>query len=386
MEEMNEKFYKDPYLKEFDTEAVSCEPGKNGYEVILKDTIFYPEGGGQPGDRGTINDVKVLDTKRINGEVVHITEKEVIGKVHCVLDWDRRFDHMQQHTGEHIFSGMVHKYFGYENVGFHMGEKILVDFNGTLQEKDIEMLEREANQTIWNNNPIEVSFPNEEELRTLDYRSKKELSGKVRIVSIPSADICACCGTHVMYTGEVGLIKVLSFQKHKNGTRVEIVCGGRAFRQVCHIYNENQKISHLLSAPVDQTAMAVESLLENRNALQRRLSVYAQASLEKDFSEIRENEPFVLLFTEGADRNEIRRYANRIIDEKKAGTAAYINLEDNGNYSYLILSNTVPLREVGKVLNERLNGKGGGRDTFLQGSFQAEKEEIKKVMEEIFHA
>ena len=218
--EMNELFYQDAYLKEFDAKVIRCTACKNGFDVVLEDTAFYPEGGGQPFDTGTLDGIEVFNVQRDQHDVIHHYVKEALdeGKVvHGVIDWNRRFDFMQNHSGEHIISGLIHKHFGYENVGFHMGEVIQIDISGPLNWEQLMMIEREANDIIYQNIPVQITYPNNDELENIPYRSKKELQGKVRIVTIENADICACCGTHVRNTGEIGLIKILSFMKHKDG-------------------------------------------------------------------------------------------------------------------------------------------------------------------------
>ena len=204
--EMNELFYKDAYLKEFDAVVTSCHEGKNGFEVVLDDTAFYPEGGGQPWDTGTLNDAKVTSVRKKDGVIIHYTDKPLAEgtKVHGVIDWIRRFDHMQNHSGEHIFSGLVHKKFGYDNVGFHLHDIVTVDFNGMMTWQDALDIEREANEIIWKDEETKISFPSKEELSSMDYRSKIELDGTVRIVEFPEGDTCACCGKpakHMVYWG-----------------------------------------------------------------------------------------------------------------------------------------------------------------------------------------
>ena len=213
MEELNELFYRDPYCQEFEAEVLSCTVGKKGFDVVLSDTAFYPEGGGQPSDLGTLGDAKVLFVKRQNGQVVHQTDKELkVGEiVKGKIDWARRYDNMQNHSCEHIFSGLVNRKYGFNNVGFHMGDDVLtVDFDGYLTPEQLVEMEELTNAAFRKGQNIHIFFPSEEELKALDFRSKKELKGRVRIVEFPEADICACCGTHVKNTAEIGSFKILS--------------------------------------------------------------------------------------------------------------------------------------------------------------------------------
>ncbi len=216
-------FYDDPYLKEFTATVLSCEAGKNGYEVILDRTAFYPEGGGQPADHGTLGGVNVVDTREKAGNLVHICEKplEVGAEVTGTIDWARRFDHMQQHSGEHIVSGMLCAAYDCDNVGFHMGDQVVtIDYNADIPWEGVLDIERRANQYIWENHPFVSNWYEGDELAALEYRSKKPLQGAVRIAEFPGADRCACCGTHVTTAGQVGIVKILSCQKYRDGGRL----------------------------------------------------------------------------------------------------------------------------------------------------------------------
>ena len=224
-------YYQDAHQAQFQATVLSCRPGKHGYDVVLDRTCFYPEGGGQPGDTGVLSGVRVTDTHEAGGEIVHYCEAPLAEgqTVEGTIDYERRFEFMQLHTGEHILSGVIHRRFGYENVGFHMGaDFVTIDFSGMLTQEDLSAVEAEANEWVWKNVPIEIAYPDAEALKTIPYRSKKELTGQVRIVTIPGADICACCGTHVSDTGEIGLIKIFSCVKFHDGVRLEILCGRRA--------------------------------------------------------------------------------------------------------------------------------------------------------------
>ena len=259
-------FYEDVYCKNFRAKVLSCAPGKHGFDVVLDRTAFYPEGGGQPGDTGSLSGVRVTDTHEAGGEIIHYcqTPLEVGSEVEGCIDWARRLSLMQLHSGEHILSGIVHRRFGYDNVGFHMGaDMVTIDFSGMLTEDDLKQIEREANEVVWENREIRISFPPEEELEQIPYRSKKALTGSVRIVTIENADICACCGTHVTRTGEIGLIKIFSCVKFHEGVRLEILCGMRAYEYVNLLIEQNRKNSALLSAkPVETNAAAVRAMDE----------------------------------------------------------------------------------------------------------------------------
>lgn len=381
---MNELFYQDAYCTDFDSEVISCAKGKHGYEIVLNDTAFYPEGGGQPGDQGTLNEAAVKDTHRKNGVILHITDipLEPGTAVHGTIDWNRRFDLMQQHSGEHIFSGIVHQLFGYENIGFHLGEDtITLDFSGPLTWEDLKTVETKANEIVYRNERIEISYPSPKQLAQMEFRSKKELEGLVRIVTIPDADVCACCGTHVRQTGEIGLIKVLSTASRRNGIRTEIVCGRRALRYVQTVTDQNLAISHLLSAKVSETAEAVERLQTEMLDSTYRLRGIILHQLEEKLKDIEEHIPVYVLFTEGVDTQELRKYANRVIEEKHAGIAAMFTDGKDG-MQYVILSSKTDLKPLSKQLNEQFSGRGGGNAQMIQGSLHGEPDEIRMVLQE----
>ena len=269
------------YIREFDARVLSCEEGKNGYEVVLDESAFFPEGGGQPADQGFLNDVRVTDVRDKKDYVLHICSQslEPGSLVHGRIDWERRFLHMQQHSGEHIFSGIVHRLHGYDNIGFHMGKDfVTVDFSGLLTEEEIAEAERQANTVVLANERILAEYPCARELETLEYRSKKEIDGAVRIVTVPGADVCACCGTHVKRTGEIGPIKVTSSEHYKTGIRLTLEIGWRALEDYEEKHRNVKAISALLSVKPEETAAAVQKQQElmqelrlQNNGLKQRL-------------------------------------------------------------------------------------------------------------------
>lgn len=384
MPNFNAFYYKDSYQKEFDSRVLSCEQKKDHYELVLENTAFYPEGGGQPSDHGTLNSVEVFDVQESDGWIRHYCREplEIDQIVHGSIDWDRRFDFMQNHSGEHIVSGLIHQRFGYDNVGFHMGEVIQIDFNGTLSYEEAIEIEKLANEMIYANKEVEILYPSEEELVHIDYRSKKEIKGQTRLVKIEGADICACCGTHVKHTGEIGLIKVLSVQKHKGGTRVEIVSGKRALNIMERIYDQNRKISELLSAPPICTADYVSETLNNQKKLNYALNETKESLLLSKMNSLEEHQKLYVDFIQDYDRNIARKYANALIEKEIAETSAIIN-QINSTKEYIIISHSVNLRDCVKEINTQLNGRGGGSADIIQGSFNASEEEIKRVLSEI---
>lgn len=382
MEEMNELFYRDEYAREFDAEVISCQKGKKGYEVVLSDTAFYPEGGGQPADRGTLGQVNVLDVKRRNGEILHITDAplEPGMTVHGVLDWERRFDHMQQHSGEHILSGMVHAQFGYDNVGFHMNDEVVtVDFNGPITWEEAMELEDKVNAYIWTDAESRELYPSEEELKAMDYRSKIELKGKVRLVEYPGADLCACCGTHVAHTGEIGLMKILSVSRHKDGVRMEMLFGGRAMKDYDRKHLLNTEFSCRLSAKPYETGEALQRVLDEMNAMKFRVQAMNERYYAMRATSIPVGEPVIFFNEPGMSMVEIRKFCDYLISTGKVKTAMIISPKDKESVNYVMGSADLNMRDVGKLLNEELHGRGGGRPEMVQGSFQAEAEAVEQA-------
>ena len=392
MSEMNELFYTNPYLREFDATVVACTEGKKGFEVVLDNTAFYPEGGGQPADLGTLGEAKVSDVRRQNGVIIHFTDKalEVGATVHGVLDWERRYDNMQNHTGEHVLSGVINHAFGYENVGFHMhDDAITIDMDGPMTDDDVKAMEKAANDMIKADIAVDISFPSAEERAAMGFRSKKELTGKVRIVNIPTADCCACCGTHVKSTQEVGIIKVLSASKHRGGTRIEFVCGDRALRDFTKKHDEVIKVSRLLSVKPDEVAAAVEKTLQTLVARDERIAQMNQRYFEMKTTMLPADQTILTLFEEGLTPFELKLFATQVAESKKAQVTALLApaaaADGTVVYNYVIAWDDTRLREASKTLNQRLNGRGGGKD-MVQGSFKADRAEIETAIAEVFGA
>ena len=389
MESMDELYYRIPYIKEFDASVVSCSKGKKGWEVRLDTSAFYPEGGGQLADGGTIGNVNVLDVRKVGGEVIHFTDNSVEpGPVHCVIDWQKRFDHMQAHSGEHIVSGLIHKHYGFDNVGFHMSpDKVTVDFNGVITEEQLEEIENEANSYIYANVPINVMFPSSDELTALDYRSKKELSGTVRIVEFPGADMCACCGTHVARSGEIGLIKFTSMTHYKSGVRIEMLCGRLAMQDYDKKNSQERDLCQMFSAKPYEIVAAVKKYVAESEAKDARIAAMAKALLDFKASQLPGGERLVIDFEEGFKNTELRKFCDSLVTGGKARVAVVLSpAEAQGRkcFSYVICSREVNLRDASKSLNKALSGRGGGDPTLIQGSFFAPRDEILRVLNETF--
>ena len=381
-----EKLYEqNAFLVKFEATVCSCVKGKKGFDITLDRTAFYPEGGGQPCDTGRLESaggcapVKVLEVHNRDGQVVHTCNHpfDPGTAVTGVIDWERRFDLMQQHSGEHIVSGLAHSLWGCENVGFHMGtEVITIDFDRPLTEEQFALLEQTANWHLWQINlPVNITYPSPEELEHIRYRSKKELTGQVRIVEFPGADCCACCGTHVTYPAQVGLIKLLSMQKFREGVRIELVCGGRAFRYLSQTLEQNAQVSHLLSAKVLETGTAVHRLLEENAALKSRLMSLEEsrfAALAQQYAGAGD----VVLFEAGLSSDSLRRLCDAVL-HTCGGRCVCFSGEDGPGYKYAAGQAGGDLRNFVKELNQALDGRGGGKPGFVQGSVQAVRRDIE---------
>ena len=374
-----EKLYEqNAYLKTFTAKVLSCTQGKKGFDIVLDQTAFYPEGGGQPFDTGILGGVEVLEVHERDGHVVHTCKaaldvgSEVCGKI----DWERRFDLMQNHSGEHIVSGTAHNKWGCDNVGFHMGSDLItIDLNILLTEEQLKELERDVNRYILEDHSIVIDFPDREALAALEYRSKKELSGRVRIVSFPGADTCACCGTHVATSGQVGLVKLLSMQKFRDGVRIELVCGGRALDYMSRVLEQNHQVSNLLSAKPMETGAAVQRMLEENAALKSRILTMEDhrfAALAREYA----GKGDVLLFEDGLTPDGLRRLCDAILRTCGGRCACFSGQEGEG-YKYAVGEKEGDLRAFVKNMNQTLDGRGGGKPGFVQGSVRAGREEIE---------
>ena len=379
MSETKKLYYEDVYQKEFTATVQECKELKDGYGIILDQTAFYPEGGGQPCDLGTINDIPVTDVQEEGEVIVHHTEKaiEVGQEIKGKIDWERRFDLMQQHSGEHIVSGLIHEAYGYNNVGFHMGSDVItVDLSGVLTEKQLREIEEETNRKIWENTAVEVFYPSEEELEKLSYRSKKELTGQVRLVRFQGSDLCACCGTHVTHTGEIGAVKILTVENFREGVRVTMICGKRVLDYLNMVNDQNHQISVKLSAKTEETAAAVERLQDENFRLKGKL-MHMVDELSETEAQRYEDAGSVLVFHEGLEADQVRKMTDAIM-QKCSGCCAVFSRNEDGSYKYAMGELNGDLRQFTKDMNAALNGRGGGKPFFVQGSVKATEEEIRK--------
>ena len=382
---MNKLYYDSAYIKEFEAQVLSCQEGKKGWEITLSATAFYPEGGGQPADTGILGNVRVTDVHEKDGQVVHYTDGPLpVGEmVRGVIDWDRRFQHMQEHSGEHLVSGLIHQRFGYDNVGFHMGtDEVTIDFNGALEWEDLMAIEEKANGMIWENLEISAVYPEKDELDAMEYRSKKELTGAVRIVSIPGGDVCACCGTHVERTGEIGLVKFLSMIHYKGGVRISLLCGKRAVEDYERKRDQVQKISVLLSARPGEIARAVEKLKEDEAKLQEKLVAAYDKLIASEVRDIKEGDGDIFILEPDFEAIQLRHLVNRLLEEKKGRTVLALGGAAEGSFLYVLGSRDGDMRQLSRELNGLLNGRGGGSAQMAQGTFFATKDQLQAILKE----
>ncbi len=363
-------FYENRYMKEFDGTALSCTEDKKGWAVVLDMTAFYPEGGGQPCDHGVMTFgetvANIVDVREKGGQVVHYSDTEIPAgtAVHGVIDWNRRFDMMQQHTGEHIFSGVVNSMFGYSNVGFHLSEKDnVVDFDGPLTKEDIKAVMDRCNEIVWLNQSVTAEYP--DNVKEMEYRSKKELSGPIRIVTAGDADICACCGTHTATTSQAGPIVALTSMAYKGGTRINILCGRRAVEYLKNRNDDCYDISHQLSVPVEKITEAVATRMTEidnlkyrlANAKRQLMSVWAEAAQPVD--------DVCVICREDLLSNEILTFTQLLAE--KAATALVYSPQQDANGKICIISTEYDTNKLGRHISATLGGKGGGKPGTYQG-------------------
>ena len=377
-------YEQDSYLKEFDATVVACDKvSEDEYQLVLDTTAFFPEGGGQGADKGAINDVPVLDVQIKDGIVYHkmSVALEVGVQVHGVIDWENRFSNMQQHSGEHIFSGLVNRYYGYNNVGFHLGSQVMtMDFDGVLEAKDIARLEEDVNRAIRENVAIIVTYPTDEELENLSYRSKIEILDQVRIVTVEGYDVCACCAPHVALTGAIGGLKVVNFQKYKGGTRVTALCGLRALHDYQMKQNQAEQISKMLSVPIEQVADGVARQQEEIAKLRQEIYRLTEELIDKELDDLVAGTQNKWFFKDQLEAPAMRKIVNRALEKVNGYCGVFVGNDTDG-YKYIIGSRDNDARNVAKIMQEHLGVRGGGSAQMVQGAAKAKKEDIQDVLE-----
>lgn len=372
-------FYKDNYLKEFNTKVVDCIEEKNKIKVVLENTAFYPEGGGQPSDIGFIENVKVLHVEEKDGKIYHEVESKIeVGKeVFCKINFEERFSNMQQHTAEHIVSGLICQKYNATNVGFHIGKDFTtMDFNVNISEKQLREIEKLANEAVYKNIEIEEKVYTPEEVKEIHYRSKKELKEEVRLVKIGDYDICACCGVHVSKTGEIGIIKLLKADKYKSGVRIFMLAGFKAVQDYTNKFEQVNKISTLLSLKLDEVYEGVLNQAKEIENLKKEKSILKNEILNKELNEIKP-EKIIILQKDNLEMNDMKNLCNKL-KEKASSISGVVS-----NGKFILMSDKENLKELLEELKKNFDIKGGGNTNMIQGNIMSSPQEIIEMIEKI---
>ena len=382
-------YYDDVYMKEFDAKVLRCEASGSNWKIVLDRCAFYPEGGGQSGDRGILADpasdrmIQVADTQEEGEDIVLVCDAPVPegSSVRGTLDWEYRFDRMQNHSGEHIISGLIHTRLGYNNVGFHMSaDRMTIDLDGEISEDILQEIEQKANEIVWANVPVRIDTYTEEEAEEIEFRSKRELHGQIRVVSIPGADVCACCGTHVAFTGEIGPIRIVSHVRFKGGIRMELMCGRWAYLYMTEVFRQNHQVSVLMSSKMLETAGAVTKLLDDQTQLKGRMIGLFYEQIERKADELAGTGD-VLIFAQNYTPVLVQKLTARVMEKTDAAVFSFAGNDEEG-YKYAVGQTGGDLKAFVKDMNEKLSGRGGGKPFFLQGSVSSDLESIVKFFSE----
>lgn len=387
---MTKKLYDlDAYATEFDAKVLSCEAVAEGektvYKTILDETLFFPEEGGQSPDKGMLGGAEVLDVRIEQDTIIHTLSKPLATgeNVHGKICWEHRFSNMQQHSGEHIFSGIVNRLYGFSNVGFHLSDNIVtMDFDGVLTEEDVRKVETLANEAIAKNLPVTVSYPSEEELALLKYRSKIEIKGQVRIVTIKDVDVCACCAPHVRYTGEIGLLKIMSVQNYKGGVRLSMLCGFRAleaFREKAAVINS---LTEFLTVSQELLPDRVKKLKADMQDYKYRLAQAKQRLLELKIEGIPAEQEHVVLFEQEMENIVMRNAVNKMTAVHSGFCGIFAGTEENG-YRFIIGSAASDCMKAAAALRDAAKAKCGGSRQMIQGTVNAPETLLRELVEHI---
>ncbi len=360
-------FDKDSYIKEFSACVLQCKKQGDFYKTVLDKTAFFAEGGGQKSDTGLLNEIPVFDVQEENGIIYHYTKAPITEKIVTgTLDWDKRFNKMQNHTAEHIISGVVHTYYGYENTGFHLGQDVVtMDYNGPLTQEDIDKIEFLSNKAVWENHPVKAFYPENPE--DYSYRSKLDLKENIRVVEIENIDLCACCAPHVNFTGEIGFIKIVFWQKYKGGVRIFMKAGAFGYEEINGYFKALKKLSSLLSLPMEETPQGVEKLIKKTDDMRYELNGLKAEILKRSIEESNKKYVFV-------DSPELLKDGVNLLYKKHASLVGAFCGNDIEGYRFNIITTDIEYTKV--LLKAKLNTQGGGRDNMLQGKTTAKKEDI----------
>ena len=370
----------DSKLTSFDAKVISCEKVGKTYEILLDKTVFFPNEGGQTSDVGTLGGVEIENVIERNGDIFHISSAPLcVGDtVHGEINFSHRYYNMQNHTGEHIISGLVHAKYGYENVGFHLSrEGMTVDFSGELTRDQLDEIEEMANRVIYECHPIKCYYPTANELKNISYRSKLDNLENTRLVVIEGVDVCACCAPHVYNTGEVGVIKILDFIRYKGGVRLNVVCGMAALYDYREKYNQCKLISNALSVKQNEVFDATSRLLDTIDGYREKLYFAKRSLRELKLNSLNDTDESIILFEDDGDINDYRELINSAVSKTKKICACFVGNDHNG-YKFIAASEQINMRDIAASMRNALSSKGGGSDKMIQGSVFSTREKIEE--------
>ena len=376
--ELTEKLYdKNAFIRAFEAQVLSCEQEGKRYAVVLSKTAFFPEGGGQGADKGSLGGVPVEDVQEKAGVIYHYVRQPLNGEVQGVLDWQTRFDRMQNHSGEHVLSGIIHRHTGADNISFSLTDtETTLAFNTSLNADLLAQVEKEANQAVFENRAITAAYPEKEQLKNMEYRSKLALSEHVRIVEIEGIDRCACCAPHCAATGQIGLIKIIGAEPYKGGTKLWIVCGMRALAHHAMLLEQAKAISHLLCAKMDTIGSAVERLHGAKEGAEYALVALRREAIQRAVEAVEATPGDYAAFCEFKG-DDLRLFAESL-KEKIGGVIAVLEGGESEGYRYVITTREGDIQAYVQRANAALNGRGGGRGQMARGSFSAGEKEIRE--------
>lgn len=383
-------YEKQSYLSECEAVVTDCFT-KDGFVYVRLDrTIFFPEEGGQYADLGELvygdnTSVRLLGgevTDKSGKDIIYRVESEVpVGEVKCILNWDLRYERMQNHSGEHVLTGTIHNEFGYDNVGFHLSDDgpVTLDMNGVLTWEEVMEMERKANEVIYNNLPITDSYPTGAELANLSYRSKIEIEGQVRLITIGDKDnpidVCACCAPHVKTTGEIGIIKVISMVNWKGGVRISMLAGRRALRYINDRFDIIRSVTERLTTSFDNVPDIIDGYKKEIGESKALINKTYVSLAEKICSA--SGSPFVF-FDSDCPMSAMKNILSTLINMTDGYAGVFVG--EDGSYRYMIGSKDKDSRIVASLLKEKLDARGGGKPDSIQGQVAACKEDIEKVL------
>ncbi len=374
---MKKLFYIDTHILDFSAEIIECtadEQGRGNW-LVLDQTAFFPEEGGQSADKGTLDGLEVLDVQIKNDVIYHLVKGTFMpGQIITGhVDWEQRFDFMQQHSGEHIISGLLHSHFGFHNVGFHLGQsEVTMDFDQPISMEMLREIEKEANEIVWKNLPVSATFPSKEALSSMEYRSKIEIEGDIRIVEIPGVDLCACCAPHVASTGEIGIIKITNVMSHRGGVRINFLCGGRALTDYTTKQELTSSMSALLSSKPEKLTDNVKRIMDESLMWKNKVNELAVQLLQLQLAALPApvNQPDPILFIELDNPVAVRNAVNSLC-EKYPGFCCLFTGNDACGYRFIIGSANKDCRELAVKMRNELGAKCGGTAPMIQGSVNA---------------